>query len=64
MIVLVAPDEAGLRALFARATAADLPARLFEDENAEGKASLTCLGLGPLDRAEALPITEGLPLMK
>ena len=64
VVVLSAPDEAALRALYARALAEDLPCSLFIDENCRGVRSATVLGLGPLMRDDARLVTEELPLMK
>lgn len=64
VVVLTARDEAHLRALAQTAEIERVPNHLFEDESKRGVKSLTCLGIGPVCREAAGPITDGLRLVE
>lgn len=64
VIVLTACGEHALRSAYEAAQARQLPCALFIDERADGTPTVTAVGLGPVLRDEALPITDGMPLMK
>lgn len=69
-IVLVCPGEEELCELFFRAKKARLPCSMVIEQNHvmlphfDGNPIPTAIGIGPLPRSQARPITKGLPLLK
>lgn len=69
-IVLSCPDEQSLCDLYYKARMAKIPcAMVVESEHImppsfDGSPVVTAIGIGPVDRAAARPITKGLRLMK
>lgn len=59
-IVLAVPDEAALRRAYEQAKALKLPCSLWTEDD----GVTTTLGIGPVARALARPVTKGLSLMK
>lgn len=63
-MVLVAPDEAALRAVMAKATERGVSSALITDaaRTVLKKPTVTVLGLGPMCRSDYNAITRGLKL--
>jgi PTH2 family peptidyl-tRNA hydrolase len=69
-IVLVAPDEASIRDLYAKASDAGLATALIIDSghvmppHFDGNPIVTAVGIGPAIRERVCALTEGLKLME
>ena len=69
-IVLTVPGERELCALFHKTKLAGLPCAIVVEQNHvmppvfDGSPIVTAIGIGPIERSRARPLTRGLPLMK
>jgi len=69
-IVLSVPDEKSLCDVYYRARMAKLPCAMVVESNHvmppsfDGSEIVTAVGIGPVSRADAKPLTRGLALMK
>jgi len=69
-IVLTVPGERELCDLFHKAKQAKLPCAMVIEENHvmlphfDGSPVVTAIGIGPMPRIQARPITKGLPPLK